>query len=437
MRLAPRLPFAEHRNAALALTSRAANGAALLLGQALIARALGPEGMGSYGYALFLATAGSTVATFGLPSAATRFTAEAAGARDDAAAGAVLRAVARWAGLGVLAAVAAAILAGLVLPAALRPPALPGFVLLVVATSARLVAAGAAQGLRDFTGQLRAALYGGLVLPLGAAAVLGLRLGVGAALAATAAHQAAGALLLARRAAPVAARGASLAPAARGRLLRYAASVGVLLVLDAVVWQQSEALFLRAFAPAAELGLYTAAYQLAAQAMTLVPGSFNAALFPALAAQVGAGDALALGRTWRRGMATLAALAVPVAAVGAAAAGPLLALLYGEPFRGGALVLRLVLAAGAVGAVAGGASSLLYARERQVTLLRIGLAASAVNLALDVLLIPRGGATGAALANGLTQVAAAAATFAAAALVLPRAAALAGRDAPRDVSGPP
>jgi O-antigen/teichoic acid export membrane protein len=257
--------------------------------------------------------------------------------------------------------------------------------------------------------------------------VVWLGLGVGAALAATAAHQAVGALLLCRRAAPAAARAAPLAPAARGRILRYAASVGALLVLDAVVWQQSEALFLRAFAPAVELGLYTVAYQLAAQSMTLVPGSFNAALFPALAAQVGAGDDAALARTVRRGIATLAGLALPIAALGAVAAGPILALLYGEPYRAGAPVLRLVLAAGAVGAVAGGASSLLYARERQGTLLRIGVAAAAVNLALDALLIPRGGAVGAAIANGLAQATAAAATAAAAGLVLARPAARARR----------
>ncbi len=404
------LPSPEHRHAALAFSARLANGLGLLLGGALLARALGPAGMGSYGYALFLATAGATLATFGLPSAATRFTAEAIGAGDPGLAAAVLRASARWAAGGVLAAISLAALLSLAAPG-LRPPALPMFLLLLTALAARALAAGAAQGMRDFAGQLRAAAIGGGVLPLGALAVTLLHLGVPAALGATAAHHALGAWLLSRRTAPLVRSAAPLSPAGRSRVLRYAGGVGLLLALDAVVYQQSETLFLRAYASASDLGLYATAYGLASQVMTLLPGSFAAALFPALAARVGARDQAGLAQAYGRGLATLGLLAVPLALALSALAGPVLALLYGEPFRAAAPILRLVLAAGAAGALASAASSLLYAIDRQGVLLRIGLAAAALNLTLDALLIPSGGALGAALANGAAQAYAAVATL--------------------------
>ena len=395
------------------IANRAVAGIALVAAQALFARALRPDEVGLYHLAAFLGTVTATLGTLGLPSAAIRFVAAELGAGGGGAP-AVARRVLELAAAAlapVLALLAAAATFG---PAGWRPAAPAVLVAYAGATGLRLVLAGVVQGFADFRGQVLASAGAALVLPAGALWIL-LRGGdATGALAVTALHAAAGAALLAWRARR-ALRGRPLPPLdpeLRRRLVRYALGVSAMLALDAVVWQQSELLFLRALSPPVEVGLYAVGFTLVSQAMQLLPGSVTVALFPALSHAVGSDDAGALRRAWHGAVRLLATAAWPAGAVGAALAPQLLRLLYGEAFLPGAAAARLLWLAGAIGAVAAAPSSLLYALERQRAMVLAALPVAALNLALDVLLIPRHGALGAAIANTAAQLAGAAAVVA-------------------------
>src|SRR5207302_9328632 len=86
----------------------------------LFARALQPAEVGSYHLAVFLGTLGATLATFGLPSAATKFIAGELGAGTDRSA-AVARRVGWVAAVGLAAVCAAGAGALFAAPASWRP----------------------------------------------------------------------------------------------------------------------------------------------------------------------------------------------------------------------------------------------------------------------------------------------------------------------------
>jgi O-antigen/teichoic acid export membrane protein len=394
-------------NSVWALANRAVSGVALLSAQALFARALQPSEVGLYYLAAFVGTAAATLGTLGLPSAATRFVAAEMGAGHSRAPAVARRILAAAAGAltFVLAVLAVALALG---PASWRPVAPAVLVAYAGATGARLVLAGLAQGFADFRGQLAASLGAALVLPAGALWVFTQGGDASVALAITAAHAAAGAALLGLRTRSRlagAAVGPALDGATRRRMSRYALGVSAMLVLDAIVWQQSELLFLRAFSSQAEVGFYAVSFTLVAQAMQFLPGSAGVALFPALAHAAGSGDRAALQRVYHGAVRLLAALALPAGLVGAAMAPVLLRVLYGQAFAPASPAARVLWLSGAIGALGIGPASVLYALERQRAMVIASLPVAALNLALDLVLIPRHGALGAALANGAAQAA--------------------------------
>lgn len=196
-------------------------------------------------------------------------------------------------------------------------------------------------------------------------------------------------------------------PAEQRRAMRsYQGPVFVMLVLDAVVWQRSEVFFLGAYAAVREVAFYGMAFSLATMAMKLIPGTLVGLLIPTMSRSMGQGDRAGVGLIYRESCRYMAMLALPVAVGGALVAPALVAVLYGAGYEPVAGLLGALLGFNALVMVYGfPASSVLYSTDGQRLMVRIGLWVSALNLLLAWLLIPRYGAWGAVLANGLSQLA--------------------------------
>ena len=153
---------------------------------------------------------------------------------------------------------------------------------------------------------------------------------------------------------------------------------------------------LGALAGPAVLGVYAVASKYAE--LLRLPGlAVTYVLYPVFARE---GRAVAAART-RALLGRAAALTVLAAIPLAAAAGPVLPLLYGAAFRG-ATVPALILLAGLLGeGVAGLLTAYLYGIGRPGANSLAMAAGVAVTVALDLVLIPRHGATGAAVASAV------------------------------------
>ena len=390
------------RNAAWVLFHRGVSGCSVLVAHVLFARALQPAEVGLYHLAVFVGVLAATLASAGLASAATRFIAAEAGGGGGAAP-AIARRVLVAAAAGVVlvaAAMTAAVSCG---PPEWRPASLGAMVGFLAAHALRLVCGGVAGGYADFKAQARASVAAALIMPAGAAWLLLHGGDASSALWITAAQAAVTGGLVLVQLRDRLRGGGSLPPAIPGLLRRYCAAVMTLQLLDAVVWQQSESVFLRALSAPAQLGFYTVAFTLVAQAMQLVPGSLAVAVFPALAFEAGTGNVGGLAAIVRRTTRLLALGAVPIATFGTVFAPELIGVLYGREFVGGAMALRILWIGAASGTIAAAAAASLYTLGRVRLLIAIGVPVAAVNIALDLALIPDLGAAGAAVANTITQ----------------------------------
>jgi O-antigen/teichoic acid export membrane protein len=196
------------------------------------------------------------------------------------------------------------------------------------------------------------------------------------------------------------------------RLLRYNLAVAALLLINMVVWQRSELIFLGRFADAHQVAYYALPFSLTERLTLVAPGALVGVVLPGLAQAYGAADGERFTSLFSESIHWLAVVTFPIALLGASLAGAVVGLLYGAEYAPAVPVLQVLLLAMVFGVLGQAASSALLGLESQGWLLKTGACAVVVSITLDFLLIPRWGALGAAVANALTQAAWAVAAFA-------------------------
>ena len=327
------------------LAARLAGQALGLLFTAAIARSLGQAGLGQFAFISAVVLIGNAATTFGLDTLLIRDVAAARAAPDEAASSVpqTISAV-----LLIQLTLAAVFVAGLWLLAprlpnqspdtlpALRLAALALFPLAFSTVDSALLRAHERMGhFLVFTLVTATALaLGGLVLAIGGG-------GLTAAAGVFVVAQVAGALAaagLARRGLPgFRRRWVWPSSPVLGRALRLGAGLAALMLLS-LLYQRSGVLLLSLLEGDAAAGAYSAAARVV-EALKMLPAAFFGAMFPILA-QGRRGDGS--GRVYRRAFAALLAVAVLLAALTTALAGPIMALLFGPGYESAAGALRLM-----------------------------------------------------------------------------------------------
>jgi O-antigen/teichoic acid export membrane protein len=183
-------------------------------------------------------------------------------------------------------------------------------------------------------------------------------------------------------------------------LLGASLPVGAFLVF-VVAQLRIDTVLLSLLKPVEDVGIYGAAYRFLEQAL-FFPGLFMAAVYPILAALVANRDP-GLQLAVDKSLTFLLATAIPLAAGSFVLAPDILLLLAGDQFGEAAEPMR-ILAPGAVFAFAATLfSSLLVLFEQQRRLLGIVMAAFALNVTLNLILIPQFNYIGAASTSVVTQ----------------------------------
>ncbi len=384
-------------NTLVQVAGRAAGLVAGLVTVALLTRELGTDGFGRYGLALSYVAVFAVVADAGLFAVLVREAARDP-RRTDLLVGVAL----------TLRAAAAVVLVGAAVGLALVLPydgALRMAILVAGAGVALNLLANTVIAL--FNARLRmeravaAQLAGRLAQVLCVVAVAVLGLGLLGAVGATAV---AGlvtfvvALALARGLARVRPRWDGRAARA---LLAAALPLGLVLAVNELYFR-ADTLVIAAVRSEGEVGEYALAYRLL-ELVVAFPGVFVATVFPVLARLVET-DRARLRAVMQRAYDALVAVAVPLAAGGAVVAPGLVALAAGPGFEGAVTPLRLLFAAGALIAVNGLFGFAIIAAGRQLQALWLNVAALALNVGLNVLLVPAYGIVAAAAATVASEV---------------------------------
>ncbi len=190
----------------------------------------------------------------------------------------------------------------------------------------------------------------------------------------------------------------------RARIGKYNASVMAIILCDKVIWDKSENFFLGRFCTASQVGFYNLGYNLAQKFTSLLPATFWRVLFPAMSNYFGSGDRRKMKRLFFLSTRYLAFVSFPISVGGAILAYPLIHYLYGHEYIGAQRVLQIMFFALMITSLCNPGAAILYGYEKQSFIYKLGAVMAVVNIALDILLIRRFGAVGAAVAYACTTV---------------------------------
>lgn len=185
------------------------------------------------------------------------------------------------------------------------------------------------------------------------------------------------------------------APSAVGELPRQSGLITISRSLRTII-VSFDVILLGLMVKSAEVGLYSAAYRIVFFVMAIMYAS-HVAFLPEMSR--GGSDNSRMSSILSRAIGLSVTVVLPFVVGGWLIAPSLMALIFGEPYRGGAVALQLLLLSILLIAIHGTTRNVFLARERlgtETTIVAIGVA---VNIILNVLLIPRAGITGAAVAT--------------------------------------
>lgn len=405
-----------------------------VLTSVLVARSLGSDDFGRYGYAMWLAQAVGQVATLGLGRPLARFVATVFREGDLGTTRALVGRGLAWTTIagallsGLLWASASRF--GLASSAALLAP-LAALALTGAVTGIATVALQATMRFRDIAS---ANLLGsfGMLAGSGGLALAGGTWRHQIALAAVTTAASTAVLLRAlwstlRRApgdegpagaaipalgtgTPEGPAGAAIPAELRRDYNRYWAPAAGLMLIEMVVWQRCEVFFLNRYSTASELGHYNAAVAISSRffALSVV---ISPVLNTLIARMKLSEERPQMHDLYARFTKYIALFTVPLFLLPAATSPVLLTTLFGHKFAMAAGPMSILLVGCLIPALGIAGGAVVYGTDQIGFALRFGFLAACATLGADALLIPRHGAVGAALGNLVGQMFAISSTY--------------------------
>jgi O-antigen/teichoic acid export membrane protein len=197
---------------------------------------------------------------------------------------------------------------------------------------------------------------------------------------------------------------AALPAGLKKRMFRYNASVMAIILCDKIIWDKSENFFLGRLCSAAEIGFYNLGFNIVQRFSAILPNTFWKVLFPAMSHNSGAGDHHKTQRLFFLTTRYLAFMSFPIGIGGAILAYSIIYFLYGPQFIGAQRPLQILFLASVITMTCNPGAAILYGYEKQSFIYKNGAIMAIVNIILDLLLIKRFGAMGAAIAFAVTTV---------------------------------
>ncbi len=178
------------------------------------------------------------------------------------------------------------------------------------------------------------------------------------------------------------------------RVVRYAVPLTAIVLLNMVVWRQSESLILAHFRGAEAAAYFDLAYRMPQMILEFIPGTVWPLVMAGLSTVL-ARDAARLPAAVGRYYRVLFLLAAPLCAVGVAFGGRAITVLYSSHMAPAAVPAQIFFAVFTLSFIANPLSMALLVLEKPGLNLLIYSGLAVVNVGLDLVLIPRYGLHGA------------------------------------------
>jgi O-antigen/teichoic acid export membrane protein len=191
-------------------------------------------------------------------------------------------------------------------------------------------------------------------------------------------------------------------PEIRKRMFSFSGLSTGLMILQIVIWDRSDIIFLKLLQPdIRQLAFFSVCFSVADRLMR-IPQTFANALSATQMAEYGR-DKDRLFRMTSKASTYVLLGALPILIGLACIGGPFVRVMYGSQYLPAIPVFIVVALLSIPRAILTPAQTLLYSAEDLGFVLKWGCVAAAINVLLDLILIPSHGALGAAWANGVAQ----------------------------------
>lgn len=188
------------------------------------------------------------------------------------------------------------------------------------------------------------------------------------------------------------------------KILQYNRSVLTILLCDKVVWDKSENFFLGRICSSQEIGFYNLGYNVAQRFISILPSTLWRVLFPAMSSYFGSNDRGKMRRLFFLATRYLAFVTFPVGIAGIILSYQIIHYLYGHDYIGAQRVLQIIFASSILATLSNPASAVLYGFNKQAFIYKFGAVLALFNIGMDLLLIRKYGAIGAAICYSITTV---------------------------------
>ena len=187
------------------------------------------------------------------------------------------------------------------------------------------------------------------------------------------------------------------APELRSELWSYAWQMAALALFGAVLWDRSELAFLKVRSTYGQIGLYTAAFGLSLPVLR-VPAVLSQVMLPLVAGMKGAqARPEDIGAALRRGVRLMSLLMIGPTCVLAAAAPAVVMVVFEEEYAEAGVLLRVLLLPMLLAGIGAVSSQVLVGAGGHSALLKITSWVASLKMWLLIVLVPIGGALGAAV----------------------------------------
>jgi O-antigen/teichoic acid export membrane protein len=189
----------------------------------------------------------------------------------------------------------------------------------------------------------------------------------------------------------------------KDKLIEYSRSIFIILLLEALLWERFELLFLGAYSTENQIAFYNLGFNLASKVILLLPGALAGILLPSMSEAYGGGETERLKNIHYNSTRYLALISLPLCAGGIVLAPRIITSIYGLEYLPSATIFTIVLLAGIIGSISQASTSLLYSLEKQKTVLLFYITSVLLKLVLNLLLTRKYQALGAVWVNFSAQ----------------------------------
>jgi O-antigen/teichoic acid export membrane protein len=179
--------------------------------------------------------------------------------------------------------------------------------------------------------------------------------------------------------------------------LKYCRSVYSIQLVDQVVWSRSENYFLGRFCHASQVAYYNLSQNLLLRFTSFIPALMWRILLPVASEQEAVSDLELKKRTYYHSVRYSAFCIFPLVTICLICAYELIVIVYGQDYAEAKSCFQILCIGALITSLTQPGSAMIYAANRQQFIFWFGLGLAALNILLDILLIPKYGAVGAAL----------------------------------------